>query len=78
MESKRQQKRAKEFLLLASGAWSDGSKEWKDNPLIKMVLRPKTEDDGTFWMPWEDFSQLFTKAHRQTSLTHPFPDKSDA
>ena len=37
------------------GAWSDGSKEWSDNPLVKMRLRPKDEDDGTFWMPWDQF-----------------------
>ena len=37
------------------GAWSDGSKEWADNPLVKMRLRPKDEDDGTFWMPWDQF-----------------------
>ena len=37
------------------GAWSDGSKEWKENPLVKMRLRPKDEDDGTFWMPWDQF-----------------------
>ena len=36
------------------GAWSDGSKEWSDNPLVKMRLRPKDEDDGTFWMPWDE------------------------
>ena len=46
------------------GAWSDGSQEWKDNPLVKMRLRPKDVDDGTFWMPFEAFisgSAGFTK-----------------
>ena len=42
------------------GAWSDGSKEWKENPMVRMWLRPKDEDDGCFWMPWEDFSRIFT------------------
>jgi hypothetical protein len=37
------------------GAWSDGSQEWKDNPLVRMRLRPKDEDDGSFWMPWDEF-----------------------
>jgi calpain-15 len=41
------------------GAWSDGSKEWQDNPLVKARLRPKDEDDGSFWMPWDDFCRLF-------------------
>ena len=44
------------------GAWSDGSKEWDENPLVKMRLRPKDEDDGTFWMPWDQFVEAgFTK-----------------
>ena len=38
------------------GAWSDGSKEWSDNPLVKMRLRPVDADDGTFWMPWEELA----------------------
>jgi len=37
------------------GAWSDGAKEWDENPIVKMRLRPKDEDDGTFWMPWDQF-----------------------
>jgi len=37
------------------GAWSDGSKEWDENPIIKLRLRPKDEDDGCFWMPWDKF-----------------------
>ena len=37
------------------GAWSDGSKEWNDNPLVKMRLRPVEADDGCFWMPWDAF-----------------------
>ena len=43
------------------GAWSVGSKEWKENPLVKMRLRPKDEDDGSFWMPWQDFSRIFKR-----------------
>ena len=41
------------------GAWSDGSKEWADTPLVKMRLRPKDEDDGSFWMPWDEFLRIF-------------------
>jgi len=37
------------------GAWSDGAKEWNENPIVKARLRPKDEDDGTFWMPWDQF-----------------------
>ena len=37
------------------GAWSDGAKEWDQNPLVKMRLRPKEGNDGSFWMPWDQF-----------------------
>ena len=36
------------------GAWSDGSKEWDENPLVKARLRPKDKNDGTFWMPFDE------------------------
>ena len=42
-----------------TGAWSDGSKEWKENPMVKMRLRPKEDDDGSFWMPYADFCRIF-------------------
>ena len=38
------------------GAWSDKSKEWDENPLVKARLRPNLgdgADDGTFWMPFD-------------------------
>ena len=38
------------------GAWSDGAKEWDENPLVKARLRPNLgagSDDGTFWMPFD-------------------------
>mmetsp|Transcript_67952 Transcript_67952/g.214927 ORF Transcript_67952/g.214927 Transcript_67952/m.214927 type:complete len:469 (+) Transcript_67952:211-1617(+) len=43
------------------GAWADGSKEWKENPVTRMRLRPKDEDDGSFWMPYDDFFKTFGK-----------------
>jgi len=43
------------------GAWADGSKEWKENPIVRMRLRPKDEDDGSFWMPWDEFSRIYTR-----------------
>jgi hypothetical protein len=36
-----------------NGAWSDGSKEWTPN--LKKQLGQTDEDDGTFWMCYEDF-----------------------
>jgi len=44
-----------------TGAWSDGAKEWQQNPIVRMRLRPKDEDDGSFWMPWEAFSKIYTR-----------------
>lgn len=41
------------------GAWSKKSLFWTQD--IQKVLQPKlTEDDGTFWMNWEDFCSHFT------------------
>ena len=42
------------------GAWGDGSPEWQSHPAIRRALKPEDVDDGTFWMPWEDFSRIFT------------------
>jgi calpain-15 len=41
------------------GAWSDGSREWRENPKIKKLIRPAAEDDGSFWMEWGDFCRHF-------------------
>ena len=30
-----------------------------ENPLVKARLRPKEEEDGKFWMPWEEFVAIF-------------------
>ena len=30
-------------------------KEWDENPLVKMRLRPVVANDGCFWMPWDKF-----------------------
>lgn len=41
------------------GAWSRRSAFW--TPDIKEILKPKLdEDDGTFWMSYEDFIRHFT------------------
>lgn len=65
------------------GAWSDGSKEWTENPTFAEELNyvPKA-NDGVFWMEWSDFNENFTKiqicdrdANKDLSLeifeTHP-------
>lgn len=44
-----------------TGAFSDSSIEWKNvSPREKEKLGLTTEDDGEFWMPWDDFVQHFT------------------
>jgi len=41
------------------GAWSKKSAFW--TPDIKEILKPKLEeDDGTFWMCYEDFLKYFS------------------
>jgi len=44
-----------------SGAFSDGSLEWRSiSSKEKEKLGLVTEDDGEFWMPWDDFVIQFT------------------
>eukprot|EP00928_Gymnodinium_smaydae_P032881 TRINITY_DN23712_c0_g1_i1.p1 TRINITY_DN23712_c0_g1~~TRINITY_DN23712_c0_g1_i1.p1 ORF type:complete len:630 (-),score=121.36 TRINITY_DN23712_c0_g1_i1:84-1973(-) len=38
-----------------TGAWSDGSPEWRDHPYVQRKLGHNSSDDGLFWMQWEDF-----------------------
>uniref|UniRef100_A0A8R1XSZ6 Calpain catalytic domain-containing protein n=1 Tax=Onchocerca volvulus TaxID=6282 RepID=A0A8R1XSZ6_ONCVO len=44
-----------------NGPWSDGSKEWTQvtDALIK-ELDITVEEDGEFWMPWNEFIRYFT------------------
>lgn len=42
------------------GAWSDDSPEWKKHPQVKYELWPNIKDnDGCFWMLWEDFIDYY-------------------
>lgn len=41
-----------------SGAWSDGSKEW--TPEMIQELNQTVEDDGCFWMNFEDFVATYS------------------
>ena len=44
------------------GAWSDGAKEWDENPQFVEELKYEGDkDDGVFWMDWKDFCENFTK-----------------
>lgn len=43
------------------GAWSKHAKEWDTNPIVRAALRPKEEEDGSFWMPWDEFRKTFQR-----------------
>lgn len=43
-----------------TGAWSDGSAEWDDNPDVANALNPQEKEDGTFWMPWDGFLDQYS------------------
>ena len=46
-----------------TGKWSDGAKEWKDNPTIAQAFHYKQDnnnnDDGSFFISWDDFCDHF-------------------
>jgi calpain family cysteine protease len=44
------------------GAWSDGSKEW--TPYWMNKLGHSFDDDGVFWMSFEDMMITFSNLHR--------------
>ena len=47
-----------------NGAWSDGSKEWAQNPIISQDLKYASDaSDGKFWMTYADFKSKFTIVH---------------
>ncbi|CAN0437039.1 unnamed protein product [Pylaiella littoralis] len=42
------------------GRWADGTSQWKTSPLINMAVGHENNDnDGLFWMSWEDFRQVW-------------------
>jgi hypothetical protein len=43
------------------GDWSDKSKLWKKHPHIAKELNFVDEDDGAFWMAFDDFKQYYTR-----------------
>uniref|UniRef100_A0A914CZX1 Calpain catalytic domain-containing protein n=1 Tax=Acrobeloides nanus TaxID=290746 RepID=A0A914CZX1_9BILA len=44
-----------------NGPWSDGSPEWEQvTPAQKAELGITVDEDGEFWMPWEEFVKYFT------------------
>ncbi|CAE7276752.1 CalpB, partial [Symbiodinium sp. CCMP2592] len=45
------------------GRWSDNHPLWSQHQEVKSKLRPKFENDGVFWMQWEDFQSIFDSVH---------------
>ena len=41
------------------GDWSKTSSMWNDFPDVKTLLKPETEDDGVFWLNWQDLRDYF-------------------
>eukprot|EP00435_Cladocopium_sp_Y103_P044919 s331_g12.t1 len=42
-----------------NGAWSDQSEEWEANPEIAKAIGYADQDDGKFWMEFDDFCTIF-------------------
>lgn len=47
------------------GAWSDNSTAWQQYPGIKkqLVGNEELEEDGSFWMQWQDFVKFWKGVH---------------
>lgn len=45
------------------GDWSDNSSLWEENPDLKAECGWVKQDDGIFWMTWEDFQQEYTNIY---------------
>lgn len=43
------------------GDWGDKSALWDQNPAVKKAVNYSDEDDGSFWMAWEDYVQNWSK-----------------
>eukprot|EP00904_Undaria_pinnatifida_P010244 jgi/Undpi1/634/HiC_scaffold_10.g04098.m1 len=43
------------------GRWADNSSEWRSSPIISAAVgyQNNSDNDGTFWMCWEDFKQVW-------------------
>jgi len=60
-----------------NGAWGDDSPEWAANPKLDEDLCLVKEDDGRFWMPWDDFMRIFGGDVAVSPVTLPCPRNSN-
>lgn len=44
-----------------TGDWNDcrGAQKWAENPTLWQKVNPVCKNDGTFYMPWEDFATIY-------------------
>jgi len=45
------------------GAWSNGHENWEENPTVKSLCKYTGEEDGTFWISFDDYYNLFNSIH---------------
>eukprot|EP01129_Flabellula_baltica_P016099 TRINITY_DN842_c0_g1_i4.p1 TRINITY_DN842_c0_g1~~TRINITY_DN842_c0_g1_i4.p1 ORF type:complete len:864 (+),score=217.92 TRINITY_DN842_c0_g1_i4:513-3104(+) len=46
-----------------SGRWADYAKEWKKHPNMKDNLNVIFQEDGTFWMEYSDWANIFNRLY---------------
>jgi hypothetical protein len=51
------------------GDWSDDSPLWEKHPEVQKACKQRDGNDGTFWMSWDDFNDVFTSLY----VVHMFP-----
>lgn len=44
-----------------TGDWNDckGAQKWAENPKLWEKVNPPSKNDGSFYMPWEDFAKIY-------------------
>jgi hypothetical protein len=51
------------------GDWSDDSPLWETHPEVQKACRQADGNDGTFWISWGDFNDIFNSLY----VVHKFP-----
>lgn len=52
---------AKQTVAEWGGAWSHSSSQWRAHPEVARQVGYRPVCDGSFWMSWEDFANIFDK-----------------
>ena len=59
------------------GDWGDNSKLWTEHKSVASALKFKKEEDGMFWMSWQDFQLYFDQVdicHRSIDVNELYLD----